>query len=608
VSERKLRRAHDRQVDRGAGSGRKLVLGAGAALGASVLFAPAAQADTFTVTSTADTNETEGTLREEIEDANESDGDDTIVFASSVTGTITLGGQIVIRYDSLDIQGPGADQLAISGDDSSRIFQAFDFDTADDAVTISGLTLTDGLADDGGVLYTFEASGFSPDVTIANSVLTGNESISSGGAIRTFYSAVTVTNSVISNNVAAEDGGAIYLYEANDDGSEAAALLIQNSQISGNEAGEEGAGIGLYAPQDEVVIQRTTISDNQGDPESTYGGGLWVGPSESDVTVDASTVSGNTAEYGGGIYLYRIEGDVTIQNSTVSGNEATDDDGGAGGVWIELDNGSATIRNSTITGNTAYYTGGVFFDDDIDGDEGPVEISSSIIANNVAYGDFDPNYYGAELGYDPQYDSSGFRVGFSLIEGSAAGVTQTPAGSNLLGVDPQLGPLASNGGPTPTHAPALASPVLDHGIGNGLSQDQRGVARTSDLALAANGAGSDGTDIGAVEIQASEVEAQCQATTVRRLAGTDGDDTLTGTDAAEALFGLAGNDSVSGAGGNDCVNGDAGRDNAKGGPGKDVVKGGGGKDRASGGGGKDKVTAQAKDKVSASCEKVVEKG
>src|SRR5215204_4750153 len=64
----------------------------------------------------------EGSLRQAIGDANTQPGADTIGFADGLTGTIALsGGQLAITGD-LTIDGPGADQLAVSGTHQSRVF------------------------------------------------------------------------------------------------------------------------------------------------------------------------------------------------------------------------------------------------------------------------------------------------------------------------------------------------------------------------------------------------------------------------------------------------------------------------------------------------------
>ena len=76
-------------------------------------------------------------------------------------------------------------------------------------------------------------------------------------------------------------------------------------------------------------------------------------------------------------------------------------------------------------------------------------------------------------------------------------------GSDLLGVDPQLGPLQDNGGPTPTMALPATSPADQQGRRRA-GVDQRGQTRPVAFPGVANStaAGADGADIGAVELQA----------------------------------------------------------------------------------------------------------
>jgi hypothetical protein len=89
---------------------------------------------TLTVLNNADSGP--GSLRAIIGGAHNGD---TIVFANSLRGsTITLQQQLTISKD-LDIEGPGAAQLTISGNDSTRLF---DIDNA--TVTLAGLTLALG--------------------------------------------------------------------------------------------------------------------------------------------------------------------------------------------------------------------------------------------------------------------------------------------------------------------------------------------------------------------------------------------------------------------------------------------------------------------------------
>jgi uncharacterized protein (TIGR03118 family) len=113
---------------------------------------------TLTVTSTADGGA--GSLRAAIATAQSGD---IIAFAPSLSGqTITLtSGELAITQ-SLNIEGPGANQLTISGNNASRVFDISG--TATD-VAISGLTIADGLAD------TTTATGPFGNVTLGGGLL-----------------------------------------------------------------------------------------------------------------------------------------------------------------------------------------------------------------------------------------------------------------------------------------------------------------------------------------------------------------------------------------------------------------------------------------------------
>jgi hypothetical protein len=84
---------------------------------------------------------------------------------------------------------------------------------------------------------------------------------------------------------------------------------------------------------------------------------------------------------------------------------------------------------------------------------------------------------------------------------SGAACAFSAANNDLVGVDPMIGTLADNGGPTLTMVPFAGSPLIDAGdpagcrdsLGALLPKDQRGFARTAGLRC----------DIGAVEISSS---------------------------------------------------------------------------------------------------------
>jgi hypothetical protein len=184
---------------------------------------------------------------------------------------------------------------------------------------------------------------------------------------------------------------------------------------------------------------------------------------------------------------------MTMTNSTISGNAA-----GARGGGMRV-SASPTVVNSTITGNSARTDGGGIR---VVAAAYPATIKHSIIAGNTR---------GALL--VPNDVTGGAALAFSLL-GVDTGATITDNGGNLVGaaeapLDPLIGPLADNGGPTRTHALLPGSPAIDAGDTdteagmNGTPEfDQRGMPRSR----IANGDGAGGAriDIGAFERQPGE--------------------------------------------------------------------------------------------------------
>ncbi|HEX2128221.1 MAG TPA: choice-of-anchor Q domain-containing protein [Solirubrobacterales bacterium] len=695
MSERQFRRARKRAIERG-GRAAKLGAAAGAALGGTVLFAPAAQAETFIVENLA--NDGDGSLREAIDAANTNGGvedvDDVILFQAGLSGTITLQDDLdVFEGGGLAIQGPGADQVTVSGDDLYRIFDISN--SPGQPISISGLTLRDGYTlDAGGAIRNYGAQlsiadavfvsnearynggavysdGDDSSLSIVRSTFTGNETVTGdGGAVAVDETAELERGVVISASTFTDsragggsDGGAVYIDDPGGSGSgTGAGVLIESSTFTGNASSDRAGAIGmnnLDAPGATIVASTITgneaegrggaIAVNNADGSVTVreslianntsglnGGGIEInnlgdsndGGGPRHFALERSTIAGNSADFGGGLYLGNVYAEAVIEGSTISGNTAGDN---GGGMEISADTepeaGGVAIRNSTITANSAAsYGGGINRrSTDYNGSDvsEPVTISSSIVAGNTAP-------VNPDLG-DEDVDTGAFTVGFSLIgnTGVETAVVEDPAGSNLIGIDPQLGPLQGNGGPTPTHAPAVTSPVLDGGVANALPTDQRGAPRTFDPVNVANRAGSDGTDIGAVELLPGGrlALAQCRGAVENvlfapgaEIIGTDAKDVIVGTDARDSIksgkskdkvcadagndrvksgagkdkvSGQAGKDRLKGNGGNDKLSGQGGRDTLKGGGGKDTLKGGGGKDKLRGGPGKDKLRGGA---------------
>ncbi len=102
---------------------------------------------------------------------------DEITF--SITGTIILTSEELAIDKNMTITGPGADQLSIDGNNSSRIFLIDDNNPEKESnVTITGLTITNGNAYNGGGIY-----NYSDNLTLENCTISGNSTANDGGGI-----------------------------------------------------------------------------------------------------------------------------------------------------------------------------------------------------------------------------------------------------------------------------------------------------------------------------------------------------------------------------------------------------------------------------------------
>jgi predicted outer membrane repeat protein len=449
------------------------------------LFLPVvAHAATLLVTSPNDTGT--GSLRAAVSVA--ANGD-TITFDPSLNGaTITLtSGEIAIAK-TLTITGPGAANLAISGNQSSRVFNI------SAPTTISGLTLSNGQnSGNGGAILT------SAMLTLNADTFTANYCGNSGGAVTSRFGAMLViSDSTFSDNTSDFLGGALYTDGSGSSiaGTTFSGNTVQNAGVGGaifnggtlsitqctitdNSAVGEGSvagGIpgvgGAIFNGGTLSITQCTIRDNSAVGEGSIAGGIY---SSSFLTITDSTLSGNSADaggWGGGLYN---GGTATFRNSTLSGNACGDatpyfeSQGAAifneGGCTVNIvdstvadntvgadaqgggifNDGTVQLHCSTIAGNTtgANGTGGGIFNDG-----GTVSGSNNIIAANRA---------------PTAADFSGILTsqGFNLI-GDANGLSGVVAG-DLINMDPKLGPLQNNGGLTSTMALLAGSPAIDQG-------------------------------------------------------------------------------------------------------------------------------------------------
>jgi hypothetical protein len=252
-------------------------------------------------------------------------------------------------------------------------------------------------------------------------------------------------------------------------------VTVRRCSVHGNFSQYFSGGITIDHDGTLDVID-TTVSGNR---SSDYGNGGGIGVNLATLTMTGSTVSGNTAAIGAGIFAW--QGSLLIQNSTLSGNVASQEGGGIrvyASVAIEL-------VHTTITANAAPHGGGILlYDRPATG--GVLTARNSLLWGNTGAPDIE-HMGGAD-------DIIG--GGYNLI-GQVGDHISYPA--NTLHCDPQLRPLAWNGGPTWTHAlPANSCAVDAGGVIPSADYDQRGAGHPRWMGTQ--------VDIGAYEYDPNDID------------------------------------------------------------------------------------------------------
>jgi hypothetical protein len=308
-----------------------------------------------------------------------------------------------------------------------------------------------------------------------------------------------ISGLTVTHGKTAGPGGGIFL--------QAGQLTLSNAVVTGNTTtGGTGHGAGIYVYSGNLTVKSSTISENHA---SAYGGGIGtrsqLGTNAGATTIRNSTISGNGAPlFGGGAYL-NFQSPATVENSTIYDNYADGAMAVGGGLYHGGQNGGPglVVTGSTITHNYATARGGGVGSGGTPTIVRPTIRDSIVSANTVGAGGAGPDLSG---------NTYSMSVSFSLIGTVDSEVAINQIGPNLIGSDPQLGVLADNGGPSETQKPAATSPVIDAGSAFGLTSDQRGQGRPFD-AITANALGGDAADIGAVELQVTDIAAAPVPTT-----------------------------------------------------------------------------------------------
>lgn len=593
-----------------------------------VITAAPAGAATVTVTTTSDSvNGADGllSLREAVNQANAAAEPTTIELTASTTYLLSLCGAEEDANAAGDLDSTGSQPVTVNGHGSTvdqtcadeRVIDQLDIgaqlavheltitggDSSDGAavrfnadVDLTDVTVSGNDADTGQVLNSGGVMGGPPHIALVDSTVGPN----TGTGIRVSNGGIVLNGSTVSQNtgrgVGATDGAMSVANSAISNNGQGGAsttgqgggLLSFTSSVA---IGNGGTGLSCSACGD-LVVTDSTISGNSPSGLAPGGGISWSvdqdEPSDSrTATITNSTVSGNTRNGPGGgmvVLITELAGDpppaqVVIQGSTFSANSATGATGRGGGVYATT--GEVRADNSTFSGNSAEVTGGAIYTStgDVFLRHATVAGNSAPTGANIGTGE-DLNSFGSIVaagvggGTDCAIAGTTISSGYNVGGDTSCAFVAGPGDQTNVG-DPQLGPLAANGGPTETRLPLAASPAagaVPAVACTVFTVDQRGVTRPQ------------GTDCEAGSVEMAEPVAEVCTQT-----GTPGPDVLVGGHEDDVLCGLGGGDILIGGPGHDHLIGGDGPDLLVGGPGNDELDGGQGRDLLLGGPGADEL-------------------
>jgi len=208
---------------------------------------------------------------------------------------------------SVTIDGPGANELSLSGNNSSRVFEIEAGQAA-----ISGLTITDGhevASNGGGILVDAGATLNLDQAVVAKNSASADSTGSnygSGGGIENDGS-LTVTQSVFTNNLASGGSSTNPITEGSAGGaidSQGPSLSVSNCAFTSNQAvgpatgtGEgNGGAINTSSPG---TITDSTFKCNEALGRTTNGGAISTGENETfaapSLAINTCTFTGNEA-------------------------------------------------------------------------------------------------------------------------------------------------------------------------------------------------------------------------------------------------------------------------------------------------------------------------
>ena len=433
---------------------------------------------------------TEQALHDAVAMVNAAEGGGTVLFDCGGAHTIALTSSVYVS-NTMILDGGG--EITLSGSNSVRVIELaneLDF-------VLQRITIRDGF------------------------VPAGAENESGAGLLSPWFGTLKVIDVVFENNHSASiehdvGGGAIYaggLTEA----------IISGTTFSGNSGSTGGAVLNRSTNLrvvDSVFFENSATSFGEG--QYGNGGGLYIDRMWLDAPIDfvicGTVFERNHAKvHGSALFSYNLEGNgatfdrcsfidndmadspdggtgsvyhegvpLLLLNSTFAGNRTgahasglflgggTDAEvrncsfvdnitpGNAGALWVG--DGSVSVFNTTFAENRADY-GPVFFQ----GENGSLTLTNVLLTNNGT-----DNEFSALACHETAIDGGG---NLQWPDVKANGNPDLPCTDSMSFADPQLDPLADNGGPTMTLSLPSGSPAIDAGVDGCPMTDQRGEPR-----------------------------------------------------------------------------------------------------------------------------------
>ncbi|HXJ64293.1 MAG TPA: choice-of-anchor Q domain-containing protein, partial [Actinomycetota bacterium] len=443
---------------------------------------------------------------------------------SSAASALASGGGVFDKAGAVKLTSSHVDgnRVLAKGMNDQYAYGGGLYDATTSPLTIAGSTLSgNSVTSIEGASGTALSRGGSIFVSVTTATVFGSKFLANraigtsasglsevrGGAVFVAATKTTVTSTRVAGSLlfaygpmgANADGGGIFI--------QSGTLAVTGSSVTTGTVDARAVGPatadcgGIYQGAAELLtLSRSTLdrnhlsADSGADEANTFGAGACAG---GPVTVTASTVSRNTGlakaadavarARAAGLYLTSSTDQGTITNSTIAGNVVTAKETGTGsikpfGAGIDTLMSGLELTAVTVAGNKVAGTGTPSFPPSGAGifvEGGAATLEGTILARNTAQA--------AEADCVGTVNSNGH----NLVQKAPALCAFTKKPSDKTNVDPKLGPLQPNGGPTETMAIAATSPALDAmpAAACVVTKDQRGVHRPQGA----------GCDIGAYE-------------------------------------------------------------------------------------------------------------